>query len=92
MKIISVLISFIIVNLYASEKWIKIEPITDTQIVKAQKPKSKLDINLSQIAPISKMMQNISLIQQVIKATSKKETKRESSSTKNWFIMNTQTK
>ena len=75
-------------NLYANENWITIEPINETQTPKSQKPKAKLDVNLSQIEPISKMMKNISLIQQVIKATSQKEIKRETPSDKNWFLIN----
>ena len=41
MKIISVLMTLIIVHLYANEKWIKIEPIADTQTPKAQKQETK---------------------------------------------------
>ncbi len=91
MKIISVLMTLIIVHLYANEKWIKIEPIADTQTPKAQKQETKSDVNLSQIEPINKMMKNISLIQQIIKVTDKKETKQPTNNDKNWFVIQEET-
>lgn len=67
----------------ANENWIKIEPIN-----KAQTPRSniKLDVNLSQIEPVNKMMKNATVIKQIIDATSKKE--KQHTSDKNWFILN----
>jgi len=88
MKIIFILITLITINLYANESWIAIKPITDMQTPKAKKPENTLDINLSQIEPISKMMQNINLIQQIIQATSKKKIKKQTQNAKNWFIIN----
>ena len=74
------------VSLSANEKWIKIEPINQT---KTSKPKNKVDVNLSQIAPINKMMKNATAIKQIIDATnttSKKE--KQPTSDKNWFVLN----
>jgi len=83
MKTILILLNFIALS--ANENWIKIEPLTDKQ-----KPKqnNKLDINLSKIEPIDKMMKNRALIQQIIDATSKKEKK--TVNDKNWFILNSE--
>lgn len=91
MKIISILITLVIVNLDANEKWIKIEPIAETQTPKAQKQESKLDVNLSQIEPLSKMMKSINLLQQVMNATSKHETKKQTHNDKKWFIIQEET-
>jgi len=84
MKIMFILMSFLIVSLYANENWIKIEPIHTAQ---KQKPKQKtpLDINLSKIEPVNKMMKNIALIKQILDATNKKEKRTESD--KNWFVL-----
>jgi len=74
------------VSLSANENWIKIEPINQTE---APKPKSKLDVNLSEITPINKMMKNATAIKQIIDATnttSKKE--KQPSNDKNWFVLN----
>ena len=84
MKLILTLITFI--SLSANENWIKIEPINQT---KTPKPKSKLDVNLSKIAPINKMMKNATAIKQIIDATnttSKKE--KQPANNKNWFVLN----
>ena len=86
MKILLTLITFISLSLSANENWIKIEPINQT---KAQKPKSKLDVNLSQIEPVNKMVKNVTAIKQIIDATdttSKKE--KQPANDKNWFILN----
>ncbi len=91
-KYTSILITLIAVNLHANENWITIEPIVETQTPKAQKQETALDVNLSQIEPIHKMMKNINLIQQVIKATTKREKKRETPNNKKWFVINAQTK
>jgi len=81
MKLILTLITFI--SLSANENWIKIEPINQT---KTPKPKNKVDVNLSEIAPINKMIKNATAIKQIIDATSKKEEK--PTNDKNWFILN----
>ncbi len=86
MKIISVLIILTIVNLHANDKWIKIEPITDTK-----EHKTKTDLNLSQSEPMRKIMKNISLIQNIIKVANKKETKKQTTN-KNWFVIQEETK
>jgi len=77
------LITFISLSLFANENWIKIEPINQT---KTSKPKSKLDVNLSQIGAISKLMKNATAIKQIIDATNKKE--KEPTPDKNWFVLN----
>jgi len=83
MKLALTIITFI--SLSANENWIKIEPINQTKI---PKPKSKLDVNLTQIEPVSKMMKNATAIKQIIDATNtinKKE--KEPTHDKNWFIL-----
>jgi len=85
MKLALTLITFISLNSSANENWIKIEPMNQT---KAPTPKSKLDINLSQIEPINKMMKNATAIKQIIDATkSTNKKKKEPSHDKNWFIL-----
>ena len=76
--------SFVLTTLYANENWIKIEPINSSQMSKP-KQKTRLDINLSTIEPINKMMKNVVLIQQIIDATNKKE--KQTKSDKNWFVL-----
>jgi len=86
MKLILTLITFI--SLSANENWIKIEPINKTKV---PKHKSKLDVNLSQIEPVSKMMKNATAIKQIIDATnttSKKE--KQPTNNKNWFVLNSE--
>ncbi len=83
MKTILILIAFISLSLSANENWIKIEPINKT---KTPKTKSKPDVNLSQIAPINKMMKNATAIKQIIDTTSKKE--KQPTNDKNWFVLN----
>ena len=79
MKMISlVLLIFITIEISANENWIKIEAINKTQTSKSS---PKLDVNLSQIEPINKMMK------QLIDATSKKD--EPTSDDKNWFVLNT---
>jgi len=82
MKIILTLVTFISLNLHANENWIKIEPINKTQTPNIN---TKLDVNLSQIEPVNKMMKNATAIKQLIDATSKKE--KQTSNDKNWFIL-----
>ena len=84
MKIILTLITFI--SLSANENWIKIESINQTQ---APKPKSKLDVNLSQIEPVNKIMKHATVVKQIIDATNttnKKE--KQPANDKNWFVLN----
>ncbi|WP_455757528.1 hypothetical protein [Sulfurimonas sp.] len=87
MKTISLsLLIFFTTNLCASNNWIKIEPTNKTQIIKS---KTKLDVNLSQIKPIDKMMKRVSVIKQLVDLTSKKE--KVSTNEKNWFILDNKT-
>ncbi len=85
MKLISLtlLLIFSTLNLYADKNWIQLEPIDKTQTTKS---KTKLDVNLTQIEPINKMMKNATLIKQLIDATNKKE--KVATNDKNWFILN----
>jgi hypothetical protein len=85
MKITSLILVliFLTINLYADKNWIQIEPINKTQTAK---PKTKPNVNLSQIEPINKMMKNATVIKQLIDATSKKD--EPVSNEKNWFALN----
>ena len=83
MKIIFTLIIFLLVSLYANENWIKIEPINSRQTPKPTQ-ETPIDINLSTIEPVNKMMKNVALIKQIIDATNKKE--KQTKSDKNWFV------
>ena len=85
MKIISLtsVLFFITIILSANDNWIKIEPINKTQ---APKTKTKLDVNLSQIEPVNKMMKNVTIIKQLIDVTSKKE--KQTANDKTWFVLN----
>lgn len=74
---------FIITILPANENWINIESIDETQALKSS---AKLDVNLSQIEPLNKMMKNVIAIKQLIDATNKKE--KNISNDKNWFALN----
>ena len=86
MKLALTLITFIFVSLSANENWIKIEPINQT---KTPKPKSKLDVNLSKIAPINKIMKNATAIKQMIDATNSTSKKdKQPTNDKNWFVLN----
>jgi hypothetical protein len=82
MKILLSLIIFFLTSLSANENWIKIEPLNKT---KTPKKEPKLDINLSKIEPVNKMMQKVALIKKLIDATNMHEKKREPKSEKNWF-------
>jgi len=87
MKMISLtlVLIFITIKISANENWIKIEPINKTQTPKSA---TNLDVNLSQIEPINKMMKNVTVIKQLVDATSKKD--ESTSSKKNWFVLNTE--
>lgn len=76
---------FSAIILSANEKWIKIEPIDKT---KTSKSNSKLNVNLSKIEPINKMLKNATVIKKLIDATGKKN--EPVSNEKNWFILNTE--
>lgn len=84
MKIIlfALFLAFANINLCSNENWIPIESINKTQ-----KQNSRLDVNLSQIEPINKMMKNAMLIKQLIDSTGKKEKPTEND--KNWFALDT---
>ena len=82
MKTILTLITFISIELFANENWIKIEPINKTQ---ATMKNTRVDVNLSQIEPINKMMKNITVVKQLIDTTSKKE--KPTTNDKNWFSL-----
>ena len=83
MKMISLVLLFITIKISANENWIKIEPINKTQTSKSA---PKIDINLSQIEPINKMMKNATVVKQLIDATTKKEIP--TTNEKNWFVLN----
>ena len=71
------------VLIIANENWIKIESINKKQ---AQKSHKQLNVNLSQIEPINKIMKRASIVKQLIDTKGKKET--QTSSGKNWFEIN----
>ena len=72
------------ITISADKNWIPITPLDKDQ---TPKPTKKLDVNLSQIEPINKMMKNVTVVQQLIEATSKKE--KPATNDKNWFVLNT---
>ena len=80
-KIIISLI-LITIQLSANENWIPIKPIEDQPY---SKQNIKLNVNLSQVEPINKMMKNATAIKQLIDATSKKE--KAVTNDKNWFVI-----
>ena len=80
MKLALTIITFI--SLSANENWIKIEPINKT---KSPKPKNKIDVNLSKIAPINEMIRKATAIKQLIDTTNTKE--KQPTNHKNWFIL-----
>jgi hypothetical protein len=85
MKITSLILLtiFVTTTLSADNNWIQIEPINKA---KTEKPKTKLDVDLSQIEPINKMMKKVTVLKQLVDATSKKE--KVATNDKNWFIIN----
>ena len=70
-------------NLYADKNWIQIEPTNKTEIAKS---KTKLDVDLSQIEPINKIIKKATFLKQLVDATRKKE--KVDTNDKNWFILN----
>lgn len=83
MKTQLIFIVLVSIHLYANENWIKIEPIQTTQ---TKKTPSRLDVNLSQIEPINKMVKNATVIKQILDATNKIE--KQNTPQKNWFLLN----
>ena len=80
-KIIISLI-LITIQLSANENWIPIKPTQEKQSLKQN---TKLDVNLSHVEPINKMMKNATAIKQLIDATSKKG--KAVTNDKNWFVI-----
>ena len=78
MKIIllTLILIFSTINIYADKNWIQIEP------------KSKVDVNLSQIQPINKMIKNATDFKQLIDVMIKNE--KVDTNEKNWFILNSE--
>ena len=74
----------ILAVLHANDNWIKIEPISTMQTPKKETP---VDINLTQIKPVNKMLKQATVIKQIIDATSKTK-KKKPTNDKNWFIIN----
>jgi len=70
------------VFLSANEKWIAITPNEQTPKVK---PKTQLDLNLSQVKPINQIIKQATIIKQIMDTTSKKE--KQTSNDKNWFVL-----
>jgi hypothetical protein len=80
-KIIIILI-FIATHVSANEKWIPLKPIEEKSSPKKEK---KINIDLSQIQPINKMMKKVTIIKQLIDASSKKE--KVVTNDKKWFAL-----
>jgi hypothetical protein len=72
-------------QLSADRNWIPIKSIQTHQTHQTQQKHTKEDVNLSQIAPINKMMKNATLIKQLLEAASKRE--KVLTNDKNWFIL-----
>lgn len=80
-KILTIIfLIFVSTTLAANKNWIEIEPTNKTQ-----KPNTNADVNLSQIEPISKIINNVAAVKQLLDATSKKE---KPTNEKNWFLLN----
>ena len=82
MKLLLIFLLFEIITQAASENWI---PITPLDKDKAPIVSTKLDVNLSQIEPINKMIKKITVIKQLIDVSTKKEAP--TTNEKNWFIL-----
>ena len=82
MKIILLINSllFTIVTMHANDNWIAIKSIDETK-----KQNIKLDVNLSQVEPINKIIKNVTVIKQLLDS-SKKE-KASSNSEKYWYAL-----
>jgi len=83
--LITLLSLIIYTNLNADKNWISIEPINKPSIPK--EASKKLDVNLSQVEPVNKMMKRVTVIKQLIDATNKVPTKPEPTNNKNWFVL-----
>ncbi|MBE0515539.1 hypothetical protein [Sulfurimonas sp.] len=66
----------------ANENWIPITPVDKPQSLKQS---AKLDVNLSQVGPVKKIMKTATVIKQLIDTTSKKEIV--TTKDKNWFVL-----
>ncbi|MDY0233838.1 MAG: hypothetical protein RBS11_07335 [Sulfurimonas sp.] len=86
MKLMLLFLLLQIITLYANENWISIEPLDKTP---TSKTPNKLDLNLSQIEPINKMIKNATVLKQLIDLTTKKELP--ATNDKEWFILNSET-
>jgi len=86
MKLLLLFLLFEIITQGANENWI---PITSFNKTKTPKSTTKLDINLSQIEPINKMIKNITAIKQLIDVGTKKEAS--TTNEKSWFILKNET-
>lgn len=83
MKILSSLFIILNLNLLADKNWIDIEPLNKKT---SNQTSEILDINLSQIQPLNKMLQNAKVIQQVMDTTTREKKKYKTE--KNWFVIN----
>ena len=72
-KLLGLLIA---IKIFANENWIPINSMNKTET-------RTLDINLSQIKPINKILKNAMVVKTLIDATSKKE--KPITNDKNWF-------
>ena len=72
------------IMLYADKNWIPIQSTNKTQTPKSA---TNLDVNLSQLEPINKIIKNATVIKQLIDATSKKD--KSASDEKKWFMLHT---
>lgn len=71
MKILALILLFTTLSLYAHKNWI---PLQTTDKLHTPKATTKVDINLSKIAPLNKIMKNATLLQQLLNMkTQKKE-------------------
>ena len=80
-----VLILFQAIALDADKNWIPIESMDKAQTVK---PTKKLDVDLSQIEPLNKMIKSATVIKQLIDVTTKKETP--TGDDKSWFVLHSE--
>ena len=81
--IVTALCSILItINVHADKKWI---PIETTKTTQKTKENIKLDVNLSKIQPINKLMRNVIAIKQLI--DSSKNQKSNISNNKNWYVL-----
>lgn len=76
---------FLVSTASANENWIPITPIDKPQ---TSKQSAKLDVNLSQVVPVNKIMKNATVIKQLIDTTSKKEIV--TTKDKNWFVLSSE--